>query len=178
MVYARSPPTLGELVEASIIDPSNKGSVQVDDRGGLQDTLEILGELVTCGKYDDNDDNDDNDDEDDYEDDYDDISNGESAREGEDEVLTTNNISATWSGRKIGRSSRVRLAHFSVKEYLESKRILQSSAKDFFLEAGMSYEFLAQSCLAYIIHYSNSCEKTLSTRDMLNFPLLTYIAQS
>ena len=162
LAYAQSPPTLGELAEASIVDPTGEGCVQVDDRGGLQDTLEILAELVTCGKADnDNDDNDVGD----YED-------------GEDESPNSDNVYATWSGRKIGLSSRVRLAHFSVKEYLESKRITQSPAKDFFLEASISHGFLAQSCLAYVMHYSSSCEKTLSHQDLLKYPLLRYAAQS
>ena len=171
LAYAQSPPTLGELTEASIVDPTGDGSVQSDDRGGLQDTLEILAELITCGKAVESNHEDDDDDDDD-------ISNAEGENESEDEIINNNNIYATWSGRRVGLRSRVRLAHFSVKEYLESKRILQSSAKDFFLEPGMSHEFLAQSCLAYIIHYSSSREKTSSTQDMLKFPLLRYAAQS
>ena len=99
MAYARSPPTLSELAEASIIDLSSEGSIQVDDRGGLQDTLEILGELVTCGKSDDNDDNDD--DDNDYDDYDDDISDAEGENESEDENPNNDNLYATWSGRRV-----------------------------------------------------------------------------
>ncbi|KAL9084610.1 MAG: hypothetical protein Q9165_007965, partial [Trypethelium subeluteriae] len=180
LAYAQSPPTLGELAEASIVDPTGEGSVQVNDRGGLQDTLEILAELVTCGKANNNEDDNDNDDDDvsDYNDDCDEISNREGNEQGEDESPNSDKIYATRSGRKIGRGSRVRLAHFSVKEYLESKRIIQSSAKDFFLKAGIGHVFLAQSCLTYIMHYSSSCEKTSSTQDLRRFPLLQYAARS
>ena len=35
----------------------------------------------------------------------------------------------------LNPDTRVRLAHFSVKEYLESERISKSSAKQFYLES-------------------------------------------
>ena len=167
------------------MDPTSNGSVQSDDRGSLQDTLEILGKLATCGKAVDNTHEDNNDDDNNYdyyannyEDADNDISNIEGNNKSGDENLNNGNTYATWTGRIIGRGSRVRLAYFSVKEYLESQRIIQSPAKDFFLDAGISHEFLAQSCLTYIIHYSSSCEKMLSTRDLRRFPLLRYVVRS
>ena len=178
LAYAHSPPTLGELAEASIIDLADKGSVDVNNRGSFKDTLEILAGLVTCGKADDGD-GDDNIVS--YEDSEYDVGVGESDNKGEDsesERSDSNNVCATWSGQKIGKGSRVRLAHFSVKEYLESKRIAESPAKDFFLESAGGHRFLAQSCLTYIIHYSSSCEKTSSTQDFRRFPLLKYAARS
>jgi hypothetical protein len=56
LAYAQSPPTLGGLAEGSIIDPAGRGGVDVGNRGGFKDTLEILSGLVTCGKADNGDD--------------------------------------------------------------------------------------------------------------------------
>ena len=178
LAYAQSPPTLGELAEASIIDVVGEGSVDVDNRGSFRDTLEILSGLVTCGKYDKGDEDDDILD---YEDEGYEVSDEESDEESEDsetEGSNSNNVFATWSGQKIGKSSKVRLAHFSVKEYLEAKRIVESPATDFFLEGTAGHRFLAQSCLTYIMHYSSSCEKTSSSQDLQRFPLLEYAARS
>jgi hypothetical protein len=178
LAYAQSPPTLGELAEASIIDVAGEGSVDVDNRGSFRDTLEILSGLVTCGKADQGDDADDISD---YDDDGDDVSDERSNEESEDsesERSNSNNVFATWSGQKIGEGSRVRLAHFSVKEYLESERIAKSSAKDFFLESAAGHRFLAQSCLTYIMHYSTSHKKKSSRQDLQRFPLLKYAARS
>jgi hypothetical protein len=46
LAYARSPPTLGELVEAAITDPIYDGSIDEDNRGDLEDTLNTLSGLV------------------------------------------------------------------------------------------------------------------------------------
>ena len=178
LAYAKSPPTLGELAEASIIDLAGEGSVDIDNRGSFKDTLEILAGLITCGKADDGGDDVD-DDTVHYEDEDPDFSDGE----GDEEVSGSkrsdcNNDYAIWPDQNIRKGSRVRLAHFSVKEYLESKRMFQSPAKDFFLKRAVGHRFVAQSCLTYIRHYSSSDEKTSSTQDLRRFPLLEYAAQS
>jgi ankyrin repeat protein len=72
--------------------------------------------------------------------------------------------------------ARVRLAHFSVKEYLESERISGSSASLFRLEAGACHRFLAQSCLTYLMCYSKCGEKTSPRLDLDRFHLLNYAA--
>jgi hypothetical protein len=177
LAYAQLPPTLEELSEASIIDPTGGGKVEVDNRGGIMDALEILAGLVVCGRAVDNDEVDDDNrsydgiDENTY--DY-------GFRDGEDrhECEESNIVPPTLLGHTIDKNSRVRLAHFSVKEYLESKRIVQSNASYFFTESGAAHRFLAQSCLTYIMHYSNSSEKTSSTADLNRFPLLMYTAKS
>jgi hypothetical protein len=47
LAYARSPPTLGELVDAAITDPVEESFVDTNERGGLRDVLNILSGLVT-----------------------------------------------------------------------------------------------------------------------------------
>lgn len=47
LAYARWPLSLGELAEAAIINPEGGGSVDIAHKGSLEDTLDILGALVT-----------------------------------------------------------------------------------------------------------------------------------
>ena len=92
--------------------------------------------------------------------------------------IQDSDLNIAHSGWRIMRSTRVRLAHFSIQENLKSKRILQSQATAFHLESARAHRSPVQSCLTYIIHYSRSNDKTSTERDLTLFPLLTYAAQS
>lgn len=59
LAYAQSPPSLGELAEAAIIDPEGEGIVDIANRGPLEDTLEILCGLVVVQRAGDDDGDDD-----------------------------------------------------------------------------------------------------------------------
>ena len=157
LTYATSPPTLGELAEATIIDPSDAGDVDFDNRGGIEDTLEILSGLIALEVDQRNDADGDKDDESHSEDACSDV---------------------TAMVPHINNNTKVRLAHFSVKEYLESKRILHGGAKEFYLDNTKEQGFLAQSCLTYLVHYSNNEQKTRMKDDLVLFPLLEYAARS
>ena len=50
LAYARSPLSLGELAEATIVDTKSDGFVDVDNRGDVKDTLDILSGLVVLEK--------------------------------------------------------------------------------------------------------------------------------
>ena len=50
--------------------------------------------------------------------------------------------------RRYSSTLSVRLAHFSVKEYLISERIRTGHAADFSLQAGLANSFIAKSCVA------------------------------
>ncbi|QIW96305.1 hypothetical protein AMS68_001823 [Peltaster fructicola] len=82
------------------------------------------------------------------------------------------------AGTVISEETQVRLAHFTVQEYLESRRIRDSTASQFFLESRAGHRFLTQSCLAYIMHYSSSSKKKTTRADLAVFPLLLYAAES
>ncbi|RMX74849.1 hypothetical protein D0869_12191 [Hortaea werneckii] len=167
ITYSRTPLTLGELAEAAIIDPSGEGTVDIDNRGDIEDSVDILSGLVLIykeiltskehhgfGFYDH------------YSIDVGQDLSSEPLLETAIEDLTLN------------PKSKVRLAHFSVKEYLESKRILDGTAKDFHLDAAKEHRILAQSCVTYIIHYNNDTVK-LSPRERRNaYPLLKLSAKS
>jgi ankyrin repeat protein len=68
----------------------------------------------------------------------------------------------------------INLAHFSVKEYLESYRILEGPASIFHMTANTSHKFLAESCILYIKCYALSEGKTSSEQDLELYPLLDY----
>jgi ankyrin repeat domain-containing protein 50 len=159
LAFQLRPLTLSELAEAAVTDPSGAGVVDLENRGTPEEVLEVLSGLVTLET---------NSEEEDE---------GESSSS-ESPVFEDENVQDPLSVRCVSGRSRVRLAHFSVKEYLESERILQSKAKDFYLENAKEHEFLAQSCLVYLTQYSSSCEKTSSNQDLLEFPLLKYAAKS
>ena len=46
LAYARTPLSLGELAEAAIVDPKCDDSVDVDNPGDVEDTIDILSGLV------------------------------------------------------------------------------------------------------------------------------------
>jgi ankyrin repeat protein len=50
----------------------------------------------------------------------------------------------------------IRLAHYSVKEYLVSERIKQGSAKHFSFQSASASAIVAEDCLAYICHSDQS----------------------
>jgi ankyrin repeat domain-containing protein 50 len=71
----------------------------------------------------------------------------------------------------------IRLAHFSVKEYLVSKRIRLSKASIFGVEDVDVHRFIAEICLLYILHYDQSGSKTISPKDLEIFPILQYACE-
>ena len=166
LAYAQSPPSLGELAEATIIDPKDAGGVDIDNRGDIEDTLDILSGLITLESAERNNDNSDS---------IEDENGNSELDESEPEYGVARTAS---QAGQFGRDTKVRLAHFSVKEYLESKRILQGNAKNFYLEIASEHEYLAQSCLMYLVHYSGSNEKRSTIDDLEAFPLLRYAARS
>lgn len=163
LAYARSPPTLGELVEAAIIDPIEESDIDVENRGDIEDTLNVLAGLVAT-----------------QENQAPDDQGGLETESSVDDVssLKSGRTDVTHHRRSLSSQTRVRLAHFSVKEYLESKRMLKGDANHFYLESVVGHRVLAQSCLTYLQHYSASSDKTLTEQDLALFPLVTYAAQS
>jgi len=71
----------------------------------------------------------------------------------------------------------VRLAHFSVKEYLLSDRIPKGLVRKFSASSITANDFIARSCLLYILHYDESDSKAMSSDDLKRFPLLQYACQ-
>ena len=99
LTFDHRPLTLSEIADASVVDSIGEDVVESDNRGGVEDVLELLSDLI--------------------------IVNGSS-----DNTKTDNNepigSSSDSSGdfltaefyKNVSEKIRVRLAHFSVKEYL------------------------------------------------------------
>ena len=73
----------------------------------------------------------------------------------------------------------VRLAHFSVKEYLISERIKTQKPQKFWLPEIQSHELIAATCLAYILHFEGKdCLfrdlDTFSLQSLEKYPLMNY----
>jgi ankyrin repeat protein len=71
----------------------------------------------------------------------------------------------------------VTLAHFSVKEYLVSNRIMRSSVLHFAVSDSISHSHIAKCCLYYLLQYATSPLKSNSRADLDAFPLLYYAAR-
>lgn len=170
LAYARSPLSLGELVKASVIDLKSIGYVNVNNRGDVEDALNILSGLVDVegisgnnGRYNNSS----------HERERESIGSeaGSCETRGSDKTIE-------YSRQQLTQDTRIRPAHFSVKEYMESKRISKSHAKDFHLDGPREHMFLAHSSLNYLMHYSRSHDKMSTKQDLTGFPLLTYTARS
>jgi ankyrin repeat protein len=147
LAYAARPITLAELQSAVTIRPEDD-EVDFEDEGDFRDSLDILAGLVVLS------------------DGADPTEDDGRTKHGKVSLETSELTPGAW----------IRLAHFSVKEYLESERISGSSASFFRLETGACHRFLAQSCLTYLMCYSKSGEKASPKLDLERFHLLDYAA--
>ena len=72
----------------------------------------------------------------------------------------------------------VRLAHDSVKEYLVSGRIKSARAAFYGIDEASTHNFLARSCLAYLMHFKQPFSDAEFEFEYLSeYPLLRYSAQ-
>lgn len=157
LAYAMRPITLAELQTAVIIRPEDD-EVDDGDEGDLEDSLSILAGLVV------------------FSDDVAaSISSTESDEDDEDEDSIHHEPSA--EATNLTPYTRIRLAHFSVKEYLESTRISGSNASFFRMEPAICHRFLSQSCLTYLTYYSQVRDDGPTRWSMDKFPLLLYAAK-
>ena len=68
----------------------------------------------------------------------------------------------------------IRLAHFSVKEYLMSEKIRREPISYCGTDLVAANQFLTEACLAYILHFTTAKKRTNSAEDLRLFPLLYY----
>lgn len=166
LAYAQAPLTLDELAEASVIFPSEHAInddlvgtddlVATDDRGGWEDALDILAGLVVPIEASDQ------------------HVTDEGAMSNHPANLYNHDIRLPKNA--IGKHTMIRLAHFSVKEYLESNRISRSTASSFQLDPSRDHRWITQCCLVYLVYYSSSVRKSSSKLDLVIFPPLNYAA--
>lgn len=78
----------------------------------------------------------------------------------------------------------LRLAHYSVKEFLTSKRIRESVMSNYAINESLSHKVIAETCLIYLLYlgqamslYSKNHSKTYSKAQLVeSFPLARYAA--
>src|SRR5215471_2602161 len=70
----------------------------------------------------------------------------------------------------------LQLAHFSVKEYLTSKRIQDGPVSGFYLETHASHHTIAQMCLIYLLQF-DKVDLFGSSDAFSTFPLTQYAAE-
>jgi hypothetical protein len=154
LAFSQRPLCIEEVAEAAIVDAKLSPPFDLEERlhDPCNDILEILGSLVTISSK-----------------------------------IVSSNASGDISSSVWNRapddpdgdllSDEVRLAHFSVKEYLLSDRIQSSSASKFGATSIEADHFISESSLLYILHYDESNSKTTSPEDLEFFPLLQYACQ-
>ncbi len=71
----------------------------------------------------------------------------------------------------------IRLAHFSVKEYLVSDRIQHGMAPHYSIREIESHRVLAEDCLAYLLQFDEPGSLTLTSETLKLSPLARYAAQ-
>ena len=76
-------------------------------------------------------------------------------------------------------NSVIRLAHFSVKEYLVSERIRTQRPQKFWSPEIQSHELIAATCLAYLLHFAEKDQvfmdiDTFSLKSLEKYPLMMY----
>ncbi|GIZ49344.1 hypothetical protein CKM354_001237600 [Cercospora kikuchii] len=174
LAYAQTPVHLPELAEVVIVDfATDPGLVLTDQRPGLEDALEILSGLVV-------------------------VECAASKPKGGGNALTEMSVkfedgkyihaddvqSSTIYASDLSihtdstyKGDIVRLAHYSVLEFLESERLLAGDGRAFHLDTAGEHRIIAQSCIIYLMHYSESSAKTATSEDLVHFPLLEYSAR-
>lgn len=147
LAFSKRPLRIQEVAEAAVVDPELSPPFDPEDRlhDPCNNILEILGSLVTISLKGVTSDADDNS-----------SSGWGSALDDTDDDLP---------------SKEIRLAHFSVKEYLLSDRIQNGSASKFGATSLEADHFISGSSLLYILHYGESDSKTTSLKDLECFPL-------
>jgi hypothetical protein len=89
-------------------------------------------------------------------------------------VSTTRKIHNRNVWRLYEEIEEIKLAHYSVKEYLISDRIKPKLASTFCMTHITAHRYIAESCLLYIMSYDYMENKSSSDEDLEDFPLLEY----
>lgn len=90
-----------------------------------------------------------------------------------DSVADDSGVGET-GGFRVSPGSKIRLSHFSVKEYLVSDRIRRSDVWQFYASSDICNEYIAQSCLSYLLHRGRYARQ--SPESDQDYPLLRYAA--
>ena len=153
LTFSARPLRLKELVETFAIDTNKTPRFDPERRlPEPRDILQLCSSLITLSDSGDGD------------------SDGES-----DNKLTVDSVYS--QSDSVARSSLtyVRLAHFSVKEYLVSDRAQRRAAPHYSIQESESHDVLARDCIAYLLQFDEPGSLSWETTEKL--PLLKYAAE-
>lgn len=183
--FTMQPLTLGELQETRLIEFGDGGTVSWDDPGSIEDIPKILGDLIqvdmpfvaSSRRYQR---------VGDMERDWFAYQSYTSYVRQRSRSIGVRSVSpydvanddrqlySKWL-EKDGKSfARVRLAHFSVKEYLISTQMRQHTRLELHLEEHSAHRSMAEDCLVYLRSFSERVPDGWSPLEKLKFPLLNY----
>jgi len=153
LCYASRPLSVDEVTEALAVDIDGLECYDPKSRftGGADDLLRICPGLIEISLSSDKDNESDFDDQDDEEDE--------------------DNANSNTVGVQI-----VRIAHFSVQEYLLSERIRKSRAANFALSGPTEHGRISKACLLYLAH-DDFLEQTLSADLVKQYAFAKYAAE-
>jgi len=90
--------------------------------------------------------------------------------------LVTTTRSTVMEGHERYREiEELKLAHFSVKEYLISDRMRNTKASRYSLTDYSAHDYIARTCLVYLLHFDEPTSLTLD--NIHEFPLVEYAAR-
>ncbi|KAK6523143.1 hypothetical protein TWF694_006038 [Orbilia ellipsospora] len=158
LAFSNRPLLLEELGEAAVIDPSF-GTFEPEESRFLdpEKVLELCGSLVTLSSR---------------ALDYQELSS-------EDWLyvkIRNESIRPFWNDmeRRGAKFTTVALSHYSVKEYLTSSRLQNTSLGDYYTTANMAHRFIAECSLLYLLDMGKG--EILDKLSFQEFPLLEYTA--
>ncbi|KAI9761972.1 MAG: hypothetical protein M1840_001501, partial [Geoglossum simile] len=79
---------------------------------------------------------------------------------------------SNWLKPESKTTGEIKLAHFSVKEYLISDREKPPPVPIFCMTDAIAHRTIVESCLLYILNYDHVKDKSLSRDDVEKYPLL------
>jgi ankyrin repeat protein len=151
IAYSACPMSLSEVAEAIVIDPQSQRFNPDERLFDIRYVLEICSSLLTLSQ--------------------------EKVRRYERYVTRSGKEDLKYARRVLeGDEDReLRLAHYSVKEYLVSDRIKQGPASKFHISENEAHELMAKASLTYLSTFDQPLSVSLSTT--ASFPLIQYAAR-
>lgn len=171
LAFSIRPLRIEELAEAAVVDPQINPPFDPEERfiDPRDNIFEILGNLVIISSSSDG--NDDSRGSDiNF---FNDISDNNDDSDGGDDSDGSGSSDSSDSNDNNDRHEEIRLAHFSVKEYLVSERI-HDQAPTFSTSVISGNLFIMESCIQYTIQYHELQSKSSTPADLKDFPLLEY----
>ena len=90
-------------------------------------------------------------------------------------LVTTSSAHVEDSETYADKAVELRLAHFSVKEYLVSRKLETSSLSRFHIAETIAHASISKTCLAYLMHFKTPTQWTVARSR--NRPLAKYAAE-